>query len=209
MKRLPLVIVLGLSILIVGGCAFTQGNLNVRYADDNTRKGPLSSVKPLNFEVGEFVDKRPETDKIGYKRNGFGTKTASIVTTQPVPQIVQEAMVTEFRKNGHLTTSNNKDLLLSGTITSFWFDYQVNFTTVEFMGTVSVDLDVTNGKTGSVMLTRAYQGHYNEKSLGGLEATWERIMNVALERMVQQMSTDNKLVQALKSLDDSGEQNHD
>jgi hypothetical protein len=46
--------------------------------------------------------------------------------------------------------------------------------------------------------SRAYQGNYNEKSLGGLEGTWERVLNTALERMVHQIVTDVRLVQALK-----------
>ena len=96
MKSLSAAVVLGLSILVLSGCAFTQANLNVRYAEEQARKGPLSSVKPLNIEMGEFIDKRPETDKIGYKRNGFGQQTAKIVTTTPVPQIVREAIITEF-----------------------------------------------------------------------------------------------------------------
>lgn len=200
MKRLSFVIVIGLSMLIMSGCAFTQGNLNVMYTEDNARKGPLSSVKPLNIEIGEFVDKRPETDKIGYKRNGFGQQTAKIVTIKPVPQIIREAISAEFLKNGHLLTSENKNIVIAGKITSFWFDVQMNFWTVEFMGTVSVDLDIIEGQTGTILLTRTYQGHYNEKSMGGLEGTWERVMNTALERMLQQMSTDNKLIQTIKAL---------
>jgi uncharacterized lipoprotein YajG len=199
-KLLHKAIVIGLSIIVLSGCALTQANLNVKYAEENARKGPLSSVNPLNIEVGEFIDKRPETGKIGYKRNGFGQQTAKIVTTQPVPQIIREAISTEFIKNGHLVTNVNRNILLSGTITSFWFDYQMNFWTIEFMGTVGVDLNVIDGKSGAVLLTRAYQGHYNEKSMGGLEGTWERVMSTALERMVQQMSTDNKLIQIIKAL---------
>lgn len=200
MKRLSTAIVISLSIFTISGCAFTQANLNVMYAEENVRKGPLSSIKPLNIEIGEFIDKRPETDKIGYKRNSLGQETANIVTTKPVTQIVREAISIEFLKNGHLLSGENRTIVLSGEITSFWFDSQVGFWTVEFMGTVSIDLNVIDSKTGAIMLTRTYQGHYNEKSMGGLEGTWERVMNVALERMVQQMSTDNKLIQVLKAL---------
>ncbi|HKZ57794.1 MAG TPA: YajG family lipoprotein, partial [Thermodesulfovibrionales bacterium] len=116
----------------------------------------------------------------------------------PVPQIIQEAIITEFEKNGHIMFRDNRDILLSGIINSFWFDSQMNFWTVEFMGTVSIDLNVSDAKTGTVLLTRSYQGYYNEKSMGGLQGTWERIMNEALKRMVQQMSTDNKLIQIFK-----------
>ena len=169
MKRLSIATVIGLAILTLTGCVYTQANLNVRYAEEDARKGPLSSVRPLNFEVGEFIDKRSETDKIGYKRDGFGQKTAKIVSMIPVPQIIQEAIITEFEKNGHIMFRDNRDILLSGIINYFWFDSQMNFWTVEFMGTVSIDLNVSDAKTGTVLLTRSYQGYYNEKSMGGLQ----------------------------------------
>ena len=80
----------------------------------------------------------------------------------------------------------------------------MNFWTIEFMGTVNVNLNLTHGKTGAVLLTAPYQGHYNEKSMGGLEGTWERVMNAALERMVSEVSTDPKLLQVLKSISSGG-----
>lgn len=198
MKRI--VVILSLMLFFIGGCAYTQANLDVAYNPEKTREGPLSSLKPLNIEIKEFLDKRPETDKIGYKRDGFGQKAAKIVTKKPVTQIVREAFVAAFKKNGHLIASGNKDISISGAITTFWFDTEMHFWTVEFMGTVSVDLKVVNGKTGEVLLTRTYEGHYNEKSTGGLQKTWERVINTALERIVRQVSTDPKLLKALQSI---------
>lgn len=191
------IFIINILFLSIVGCAFQDARLNVMYAEENARKGPLSNINSINIEVGEFIDKRPEIDKVGYVRNGLGAKTASIVTIKPVPQIVREAIVSEFQKNGHIINPDNNDFIINGIITSFWFDLQMNFWTVEFMGTVNVDVNVVNGKTGNLLLTRTYQGHYNEKSSGGYKATWERVMNTALERMVQQMSTDSKLIQTL------------
>jgi hypothetical protein len=34
--------------------------------------------------------------------------------------------------------------------------------------------------------------------LGGLNATWERVMNAALALMIEEMSTDMKLLEALR-----------
>jgi len=192
--------ILVLFAICIGGCAFTQGNLNLAYTDAQAKKGPLASIRPLHVEIGEFVDVRRQTDKIGYKTNLYGMKTANIVTTRPVPEIVREAFAAEFAKNGHLIGSSSKEIMVSGRITAFWFDVQLGFWTVQFMGTVSVDLTVTNNQIGLALLTRTYQGHYNETSTGGLEGTWERIMNTALERMIQETSTDPKLIEALKSL---------
>lgn len=201
MKRSALA--LGIAWLLttsLAGCAFTPATLKVGYDEGRASRGPLATVQPLYVEVGEFVDKRPETDKIGYKRNGFGQKTANISSAKPVPEIVREALAVEFARNGHLKAAARKDILLSGEVTTFWFDSQVNFWTVEFMGTVGITMNVVDGKSGTVLLTRTYQGHYNEKSGGGLTGTWERVMNSALERMMQEIGTDAKLLQALKSL---------
>ena len=66
------------------------------------------------------------------------------------------------------------------------------------MGTVAVDLNVTDGQTGASVLARKYQGHFNEKSLGGLNATWERVVNAALALMIEEMSTDIKLLEVLR-----------
>ena len=187
-------------MFFITGCAFTRANLDVVYNQEKAKKGPLSSVKPLNVDMLEFIDKRSETDKIGYKRNGFGAKTADIVTKQPVAQIVRDALIAEFEKNGHVTSNSSKDIAITGEVTTFWFDMQINFATVEFMGTVGVNLSVVNRKTNEALLTQPYQGHYNEKSMGGYVGTWERVMNMAPERMVNQVSTDPKFIKALQAL---------
>lgn len=184
--------------LFFGGCAFTQANLNIAFDESKAAPGPLSSIRPLPAAVGEFKDVRPERDKIGYKKNGYGMKTANIVTTKPVPDIVRDALVVELSKNGHNISPTNKDLVFSGEITTFWFDYQINFWTIEFMGTVAINLNLLDGKTGSPLFSRQYQGHYNEKSTGGYTGTWEKVMNTALERLLEDVSTDAKLLEALK-----------
>lgn len=200
--RLLYIILLSLSI---GGCAFTQANLNVGYDEAKASKGPLSSIPSRQLAIGEFKDVRPERDKIGYKRNGYGMKTADIVTQKPVAEIVCQAVSAEFSKNGHFTNAKTPDLILAGQVTTFWFDMQLNFWSVEFMGTVAADLTVTNGQTGAPLLTRTYQGHFNEKSMGGLDATWERVMNTALASMIEEMSTDTKLLEVLRTSAKPGE----
>lgn len=194
------ILIFSMALFFLTGCAFTRADLNVVYNQEKAKKGPLSSLKPMNVDMGEFVDKRSETVRIGYKRNGFGAKTADIVTKQPVAQIVRDALIAEFEKNGHAVSNSNKDIAITGEVTTFWFDMQINFATVEFMGTVGVNLSVVNSKTNEALLSQPYQGHYNEKSLGGLEGTWERVMNTALERMVNQVSTDPKFIKALQAI---------
>jgi hypothetical protein len=75
----------------------------------------------------------------------------------------------EVSKNGHLTAAKTPELILAGEVNTLWFDIQINFWSLEFMGTVAVDLNITDGQTGASVLARKYQGHFNEKSSGGLE----------------------------------------
>lgn len=194
--RSALVALLLSAVALLGGCVFMQGTLNVGYLEAS--RGPLASVKSLRVEIGPFEDKRLERDKIGWKKNVYGMKTAYIVSSRPVPEIVRDALAVEFTKNGHIIGGATSDVVLSGEIKTFWFDVQLNFWTVDFMGTVEVALSVADGKNGALLLKRTYQGHYTEKRLGGLEGTWERVMNVALERMVRELSTDPKLLRVLK-----------
>jgi hypothetical protein len=51
--------------LSVGGCAFTQANLNIVYDEAKASKGPLSNIPARQLMIGEFKDVRPERDKIG------------------------------------------------------------------------------------------------------------------------------------------------
>jgi len=193
-----LFVVVGL--LVFSGCAFTQAKLDVAYQEATARKGPLALAASRDVEIGTFTDTRTETDKIGYKKNGFGQKAATIVTKRPVPDIVRNAVVTELKLNGHNPgRSGSSSLVLEGDVTTFWFDLQSNLFTVDFLGTVAMELRLRDPETGRLLLARTYQGHYAEKSRGGLDGTWERVMNVALERMIREMSTDRRLLEALRT----------
>lgn len=187
------------AVVALGGCAFTTAKLDVGYKEDSASRGPLASVESRQITIDPIVDKRPERDRIGYKKNGFGQRTADILSKKPVPDIVREALALEFAKNGHAVGDSRHDVIVSGEVTSFWFDTQINFWNVDFIGTAAVKLTVSDANTGTELLTRTYQGDYKDTAFGGLEGTWERVMNTALERMVREVATDPKLVQVLQT----------
>ena len=184
--------------LLLGGCAFTDATLKVGYADAMASRGPLATAPPRRVEVGAFADKRPETDKIGYKRNGYNQQTAKIQSEKPVPEIIRAALAAELAKNDHRPGAANPEFVLSGDVTEFWFDMRVGFFTIDFVGTTSVALDVRDPRTGTVVLSRSYRGYHKETAAGGLEGTWEQVMNSALGAMMREIGTDMRLVQALR-----------
>ena len=119
------------------------------------------------------------------------------MTERPVSAIVRDAIAAEFAANGH-RIGESADLLVSGTVTTFWFELTPHFSTLEFSGTVAADLTVSDAKTGQALVTRSYQGNYTDKSMVGYEGTWQRVMNTALERMVRDIASDPRLLAALR-----------
>jgi uncharacterized lipoprotein YajG len=186
-------------LLLTTGCALTTAHLDVHLADQETRRGPLSSAPPLQFQLPEFTDSRRDPERIGYKKNQYGMNMADILTKRPVPEIVREAVQLTLQKNGH-SLEPSAPVRVDGDVQQFWFEWQQNFWTIEFMGTAECKLKLIDAASGSVVYEASYSGHYNEKTAaGGLDGTWERVMNQALARLVESIAMDDALTQALSA----------
>jgi uncharacterized lipoprotein YajG len=183
---------------LLGGCAFTTSTLNVRYDEVKSSPGPLSSAEPRRIEITAVNDKRPDTARIGYKKNGFNQKTADIKTARPVPDIVRDALGTELKKNGHLLGTGDGQLRLAADVDEFWFDLQIGFWTLQFLGTTGMTLTVMDGRTGATLHIQRYQGSHKDSRAMAYEGTWEEVMNAALEQMMRDVATDPKLVEVFK-----------
>ncbi|SRR6266849_3835480 len=190
---------IGMTAAALGGCAFTTSTLNVRYEDSKAARGPLSSVEPRRVEIVSVVDKRSDTARIGYKRNGFNQKTADILCSRPVPDVVRDALAIELKKNGHLLEPGERDLGFTVDVNEFWFDLQVGMWTIEYLGTTAITLTVNDGRTGATLLSQRYQSNHREERAAGYEGTWEAVMNAALERLMRDVATDPKLVEAFRA----------
>lgn len=190
-----------LSLLVLAlatGCAFTQADLDVHLDAPSARKGPLAEAPATAIEYAALADTRIDRARIGHKKNGFGQNTADVQALKPVVEIVRDALRLTFEANGHGTASPGA-VRVEGEVTQFWFDTQTNFWTVEFMATVESKLKFVDVATGKPLHEGAYTGHYNEKSAGGYEKSWARVLNLALARMVETVAFDGALADALKA----------
>jgi uncharacterized lipoprotein YajG len=192
------VLLVGVTAAMLGGCAFTTSTLNVRYEEARAARGPLSSVEPRRVEIVSVVDKRPDTARIGYKRNGFNQQTADILSGRPVSEVIRDALIVELKKNGHLFEPSERDLRLAVDVTDFWFDLRVGMWTIEYLGTAGIALTVNDGRNGATLLSQRYQSSHREERAAGYEGTWEAVMNAALERMMRDVATDPRLVEAFR-----------
>jgi len=158
--------------------------------------GTLSSVRPLKIEVETFTDNRQIKDRIGDLRNGFGGKAGIINTARPAPEIAREAISAIFAKNGHIINNGEKDIVISGSVETYWFESQLRMSSWELMGTVDVNMVVKDGNS-KVLYSKRYLGH-NDKVLGLFwPKTIIEIMDAAMANMTDQIPFDTGLIEAI------------
>ena len=182
----------------VSGCALSDAKLDVRYDQDKIVPGPLSKVKPVIIQVTKFEDKRSKTEQIGYKRNLFGWATADVLTNEPVVDIVRNAVVATFEKNGHIVSDEQPNIVCSGDVETFWFETQVNFWTEEFMGTIDIILTIKDPSTNSNVFSKRYVGHKNAEMMYGYHKEMAQVMNSTLKDVMSQIETDPELIDIIK-----------
>jgi hypothetical protein len=189
-------IILLLAIVLTQGCAFTTARLNVAARPNTDFKGPLSQVAPTKFDVQALADERTDKARIGWKKNGYGSNTADILSTRPVIELVAEGIRAGLQQNGHSIGSPG-DITISGSVTRFWFEVKPNFWTIEFTGNVECDLKFERMGTTQEVYKSRYSGTYTKKTGGGLEATWTEVMDASLEKLVEDIVFDANLIEAL------------
>lgn len=176
--------------------------LNVGYDEAKAARGPLSAADPRRIRI-EVTDRRLVPGGfIGYTRVGvvgLPTWVGPIVATQPVREIVQDALAAELRRNDHTVVPGEADRVLTIDIREFWLDIHEGFWSLRFSGGAAITMTVAEGRTGHALLTREYGGHAVEHGQGNRKGNWKTVMNAALERMMRDVAADPPLVEALRT----------
>lgn len=188
-------VILAAAVLVAQGCAFTKATLDVKPTAAKVA-GPLGDVPSIAFQKPELKDSRPDTARIGWKKNGFGQNTADITTKQPVDDIVESAVAKALTDSKH-SVGDTGAVQVIGSVDRFWFDVDVNMWTVKFMGDVQCTVDFVDPTTKQSIYKSKYSGNYADTKAGGLEKTWTEVMNKALDKLIESIVLDEELVAAL------------
>jgi uncharacterized lipoprotein YajG len=172
----------------LSACAFGDETLKLAYDGAAAKAGVLSEASAARVDVKSVDDARVEKTAIGYKRNGFGAKTADILSEKPAPEIIKEALVATLEKNGHKVDAAEQRFAIKTKLNNFWFDYKTGFVTVEFYGNIQAEISVVDLQSGQTIYSELFDGYHSEKTGGGLSKTWTRIMNAALADLVSKVN---------------------
>jgi hypothetical protein len=185
-----------LSLLLptISGCG-TSG-LDIHYPEARVNRTLLASAPPRRVEVRPVADWRMDTTRIGVKSKNEG----DIVTSRPVADLVREALVLELSKNGHSVVSNDRDVVLAATVEDFRLDEVTGYASRRYVGRVVIALNIVDGRSGEILLTRRYVGIKRREIDKASEGARAETMDAALARTMHDLATDPELAKALASV---------
>jgi uncharacterized lipoprotein YajG len=198
MKTHHEILALAAILALLQGCAFTPAKLEVQATPATRVAGPLTETQSVKFRATQLDDARPDTARIGWKKNGFGQNTADITTSQPVDRIVESTLDKALTDTQH-SVGDDGVIQISGTVDRFWFDTDMNFWTITFIGEVSCTLDFVDAVTKQSIYKSRYAGSYSVDKAGGLEKTWTEVMGKALDKLIEDVVLDEELADAVKA----------
>jgi uncharacterized lipoprotein YajG len=198
MKTQHRFLALAAAIALLPGCAFTPAQLEVKPHAATQVAGPLKDIGPVKFRATQLDDARQDKARIGYKKNGFGQNTADITTSEPVDQIVEKTVDKAIVDSGH-AVADDGIIQIVGTVDRFWFDMDANFWTITFIGEVACTLDFIDAQTKQSIYKSKYAGSYNVDKAGGLDKTWTEVMAKALDKLIEDVTLDEDMADALRA----------
>ena len=181
--------------ILLGGCALTDASLDVGRDTAVVQQGPLSEANAVTFTPGVIEDLRDDKERIGYKTNGFGMKTADITTDEPVTDVVISAMVHAFETNGH--ELGDDGVRITGAINNFWVKTDTNFWSVEVIGNIEARFAFADAATGARLYERTYSGSYSDRRQIVTDGAYNEAISRTVQSLIDEVVFDEELAEAL------------
>jgi hypothetical protein len=163
---------IAVALLNTSGCAFGTRHPTLSYAV-GTEKKPANDV---SIYIESFLDERLERDVIGHVRNGWGMKTAEVVTTTSVPDWIATAMQAELENSGYTVTDDPKtDHTIRGEVIKVYCDSYMSYDGV-------VGIGVTLQRGGENLFTRKYLGNDSSINMAATAKSYGRTLERSLQK---------------------------
>ena len=188
------IVLLSLLLPTISGCG-TPG-LDIHYPEARVNRTLLASAPPRRVEITPVDDRRSDTARVGVKPKNTG----DIVTSRPVADLVREALVLELSKNGHSVVSSDRDVVLAATVEDFRLDEVAGYASTRYVGRVVIALNIVDGRSGEILLTRRYVGIKRREIDKASEGARAETMDAALARTMHDLATDPELAKILASV---------
>jgi len=180
------------AMLLISGCPSTTGHVNLEYHSQTPATRVAETASP--HVAVEVTDKRP-TQIVGQKINGWGMKTADIVSDTHVPGILKRAFENELEDRGF--TVGPRGALIAVTLSNLNNQFTVGVFSGEAEANMGMDVTVKR-PDGAVAYDKYITGNYRESSMVATAGKAQRTLNAAMRDAVSRVFSDSAFIDALK-----------
>ena len=196
---LPLFLLAALS-----GCAFSAAHVSPNYTPEAEKKSPLSTISPLAISILVEDQRSPdERDRVGDKKNNYGSVTAKVLSDKEPTTILYEALKAECENNAHriIKPEDGKaDALIKIGLKRYWSDFAIHFFDIEMKGMLDTDIAILNGADQNQLASKPLNGTYRESRQMAFDGAFEDALKGALLEFIRSFSRDPSVLEALKSV---------
>lgn len=175
MRRPCVLALICASSVLLSGCAFGTRRPILSY----TPITPHVPAKGITVQVAPFHDERFDKDIIGYMRNGYGMRTAKVVTETDVAEWVTQALEAELVNAGYtVMDSKPASATVEGAVLHVFCD-----AFLMYEGKVEVEIAVRRGS--DVLLKEKYRGTDQELNIAGTSRGYALVLEKSLQAALQ------------------------
>ncbi len=188
--------------VVLEGCAFGARNATLRYPPQaEPSGGPVARAATApagqkgQIALAAFSDARTDKKLVGAVRNGFGMRTAEVVSADSVPTWVTGALKTELTASGYQVTDKVDE---SGAGTSLGGDVTLVWCDAYFTYSGEVALSIRLRRDGRDVLSRSYTGQGSAgMNWAATAEAYGQTLSIALADALRQLMPDlDKALQA-------------
>jgi len=192
MYRVLRIVALLISGALMASCAFGERQASLAYppASDedlisSAEAAPMSGGGEVY--IGNFDDVRSSKMIVGHVRNGFGMKTAEVVTQRDVPEWVREALVYELEESSYQVMDGVAPAgrtTISGEIVHVYCDAYFTYD-----GEVTLRMEAA--KSGESVFQSTYTGNGSAgMNWAGTGDSYSQSLSMALQSALRQFVAD-------------------
>ncbi len=173
---------IGFAVLVAvsfAGCAFGTRHPLLSYTPVSTSAQPRN----ITIYVETFKDERTEKNVIGNVRNGWGLKTADVVTDTSVSEWITNALKAELGNGGYVVAKDRVELAAGGEVITVYCD-----SFLQYEGTVT--LGVVLKRNAEVLIDKKYTGKATNLNWASTAKSYGATLELSLQNTMKQIISD-------------------
>ncbi len=145
----------------------------------------IANAHPKNIVVyvENFKDERTEKNVIGNVRNGWGLKTADVVTDTDIAQWVTNALKSELGNGGYVVAKDRTEIVAGGEVLTVYCDSYL-----QYEGNVT--LGVVLKKGDQVLIDKKYTGKATNLNWAATAKSYGLTVEQSLQNAMKQIISD-------------------